>query len=110
REAEASFARTDQFGSMAMPDQKFISGSVPRLFKTNTWTGLNNFTSTFQINGTTETFPSSGILVGTTDNQTLTNKSIAASEINSGNLAIARLPTFTQAMQTGVAMNSFGGL
>jgi hypothetical protein len=33
-----------------------------------------------------------GAVVGTTDTQTLTNKSIAASEVNSGTLAAARLP------------------
>lgn len=39
--------------------------------------------------------PPSGILVGTTDAQTLTNKSIAASEVNSGTLAAAQMPALT---------------
>ena len=36
-----------------------------------------------------------GTIVGTTDAQTLTNKSIDASEINSGTLSTARMPAFT---------------
>ena len=50
----------------------------------NTYSGTSNFTGAFQISGTAQTFPASGLLVGTTDAQTLTNKSIAGSEINSG--------------------------
>lgn len=61
--------------------------NVPSTAGNNTWSGSNNFTSTFQISGTTQTFPGSGALVGTTDTQTLTNKSIAGSEINSGTVA-----------------------
>lgn len=58
-----------------------------------TWTfnGLANFTSTFQIAGTTQSFPASGLLVGTTDSQTITNKSIAGSEVNSGTVAGSQL-------------------
>lgn len=37
----------------------------------------------------------SGAVVGTTDSQTLTNKSIAASEVNSGTLAAAQMPALT---------------
>ncbi len=44
----------------------------------NTWTGTNNFTNTFKIAGTTETFPASGAIVGTTDAQTLSNKTLVA--------------------------------
>jgi len=42
----------------------------------NTWSGANNFTGTFKIGGTTENFPASGNLVGTTDTQTLSNKTL----------------------------------
>ena len=37
----------------------------------------------------------SGTIVGTTDVQTVTNKSIAASEVNSGTLAAAQMPALT---------------
>lgn len=70
-------------------------GAPVTLAGNNTWTGSNNFTSTFKIGGTTETFPASGNLVGTTDTQALTNKSIAASEVNSGTLAAAQMPALT---------------
>lgn len=42
----------------------------------------------------TKTAPS-GTVVGTTDSQTLTNKSIAGSQINSGTVPIAQIPTGT---------------
>lgn len=61
----------------------------------NTWSGTNNFTSTFQIGGVTQTFPASGALVGTSDAQSLTNKSIGASQINSGTLSATVMPAFT---------------
>lgn len=61
----------------------------------NTWTGTNNFTGTFQIGGVTQTFPASGNLVGTSDSQTLTNKSIGASQINSGVLVGTVMPAYT---------------
>lgn len=61
----------------------------------NTWTGTNNFTGPFKIGGVTETFPASGNIVGTSDAQTLTNKSIGASEINSGTLSGTVMPAYT---------------
>jgi hypothetical protein len=42
------------------------------------------------VGATAQTFPASGNIVGTTDTQTLTNKSISGSEINSGTVAAAR--------------------
>jgi hypothetical protein len=56
-----------------------------------TASGVSNFTGTFQSNGVTQTFPASGSIAGTTDSQTLTNKSIDSSEINTGTIANARL-------------------
>lgn len=43
------------------------------------------------IGSTAQTFPTSGILAGTTDTQTFTNKSIDASEINTGTFAAAQM-------------------
>lgn len=53
----------------------------------NTFTATNNFTGTLQIGGVTIVAPGSGNLVGTTDTQTLTNKSIDGSEITSGTIS-----------------------
>lgn len=61
----------------------------------NTWTGTNNFTGTFQIGGVTQTFPASGNILGNSDAQTITNKSIGASQINSGTLPATVMPAFT---------------
>ena len=61
----------------------------------NTWTGTNNYTGPFQIGGQAVTFPASGNIVGTSDTQSLTNKSIAASEINSGTLSATVMPALT---------------
>jgi hypothetical protein len=44
-------------------------------------------TTTFAVGGTAETFPASGLLVGTTDTQTLTNKTLTSPTINSGTLS-----------------------
>lgn len=62
---------------------------------TSTFNGTANFTSTFQIAGVTQHFPTSGNLVGTTDAQTLTNKSISADQINSGILTVTNGGTGT---------------
>ena len=71
----------------------------------NTWTGTNNFTGTFQIGGVTQTFPASGNIIGNSDVQTLTNKSISASEVNSGTLSAVVFPALT-----GDVTNSAGSL
>lgn len=80
-------------------------GAAVSTSSNNTWTGTNNFTGPFQINGAAQTFPGSGNLVGTSDAQTLTNKSINASEVNSGTLSAVVMPAFT-----GDVTNSAGSL
>lgn len=64
--------------------------------------GTANFTGTLEVGGTAETFPASGLIVGTTDSQTLTNKSIAGSEIDSGTVPAARLPLATSSVPGAV--------
>lgn len=62
--------------------------------------------STFYNGGTAIAFPASGILAGTTDTQTLTNKSISANEINSGTLTLVNTPQFASSA-TGVGTQTF---
>lgn len=61
----------------------------------NVWSGTNNFTGPVQVNSVPQTFPASGQLVGTTDVQTLSNKSINASNVNSGTLPGAQTPVLS---------------
>lgn len=76
-------------GTAAFFNTGVAGSTVPLLNGNNTWSGTNNFAGAFSILGTPQNFPASGNLVGTSDTQTLTNKSIAASEVNSGVLAVA---------------------
>jgi hypothetical protein len=67
------------------------TGSGPLMFGTSpavtgtltaaaaNFSGTVNHTGAFQIGGTAQTFPASGLLVGTTDIQSLTNKSLVSS-------------------------------
>lgn len=61
----------------------------------NSWSGASNFTGTFQIASVTQTFPASGNIVGTSDAQTLTNKTINAAQVSVGTLPATVMPAFT---------------
>jgi hypothetical protein len=77
--ANAATARTNLgLGTAATQNIGTSGASVPLLNGNNTYSGTANFTSTFSISGQAETFPASGSLVGTTDAQTLTNKTMVA--------------------------------
>jgi hypothetical protein len=78
---------------------------IPNAASAVTWTGTQNFTGTFEIGGTTETFPASGNLVGTTDTQTLTNKTLTAPTINNA-VYTGPAPTACGATCTLTAANS----
>lgn len=80
----------------ASPTTGAVVLSLPSTLTPNfTFSGTANFTNTFSISGQAETFPGTGLIVGTTDTQTLTNKSIAGSEINSGTISTSVLPLGT---------------
>lgn len=58
------------------------------------------------IKGVAAVFPTSGLLVGATDAQTLTNKSIAGSEINSGTVPYPQLPVGTSSSMVAAGDDS----
>lgn len=66
-------------------------------------------TGTVTIGGVTQTFPASGQIVGTTDTQTLTNKSISGDQINSGSVPYARSPLRLESTCSAALLATPGG-
>lgn len=113
----------DGNGNLTISAQKANSGVVAAGFDTNgklvqcsdcssgggggsmVYPGAGVPVSTGTAWGTSFTSPSSA-LVGISDNQTLTNKSIAASEVNSGTLAAAQMPAFSGDITTSAGSTS----
>jgi hypothetical protein len=79
-----------------------------------TQSGAVNFTSTFQIGGATETFPATGNIVGTSDSQTLANKTfdtasntfkVSGTQINAISGSTNTLASTTGALTSGHCVN-----
>ena len=70
------------FGTAAFIATGTSGGTVPLNNGGSTQSGTANFTGVLQIAGTAQTFPASGLLVGLSDTQTLTNKTINSAVIN----------------------------
>lgn len=85
-----------------------IGGSTPNVgsFTNLSSSGTFNSTGTFEIGGNAQTFPGSGLIVGTTDTQTLSNKTLVAPALGtpvSGTLTNATgLPISTGVVGLGV--------
>jgi hypothetical protein len=98
----ASCTTGDMYLNLAGPVGKNLYACTA----TNTWTlesspagladpGANGVVVRTAQNVTTAVAAPSGTIVGTSDTQTLTNKSIDASEVNTGVFSPARMPAFS---------------
>lgn len=73
------FNNSGVLGNQATTGSGNVALSVSPTFTGSITAASANFTGTFSISGTPETFPASGLIVGTTDTQVLTNKTIDGS-------------------------------
>lgn len=116
-------------GTAATVNTGTSGATIPLLNAGNTWSGLQQYTSgdlamlgsstgydlletaNSGASNFTHTFPAAtDTIADTSSSQTFTNKSIAGSEINSGNIPFAQMPTLVQAMTTVAAATNYGGL
>jgi hypothetical protein len=129
-----------QFAAPDTKGKAYISQVGPSLTKTNrsvslntansnTWSALQIFgaadlavlgsstgydlleTANTSATNYTHIFPAANdTMADLASSQAFTNKSIAGSEVNSGNVPLAQMPTAGQAMFSGDIMANFGGL
>lgn len=96
--------------AITVPPVGTSGATVPLLNANNTWSGVQTFGATdIKVGSAVETFPSSGLIVGTTDTQTLTNKILTSPTINGATLGTSTLnsPTIvTPTVTYGTSGNS----
>jgi hypothetical protein len=76
-----------------------IVGLPATISSGETLSGTVNHTGAFQIGGQTQAFPASGQIAGTTDAQTLTNKTLSCAANNCSNIPTTALTGTLQAAQ-----------
>jgi hypothetical protein len=101
-----SLPATCSTGDMYLNLAGAVGANLYACIASNTWTvqataaglkdpGANGVVVRTALNTTTAVAAPNGTIVGTTDTQTLTNKSIDASEINTGAFSSARMPALS---------------
>jgi hypothetical protein len=86
--------------TISVPPVGTSGATVPLLNANNTWSGIQTYgVGDFVSNSATQSFPASGLIVGTTDTQTLTNKTLTAPVIGTiTNTGTLTLPTSTDTL------------